>query len=111
MVGFCRARNVVEMDEIYLPLINLFYPVNHLFAEVKKVCFEFQGFVSFRPHFNSFGDGMPRSSPKVDIFGRELDRYPDKGPDSQCLKFMAWIIGIDPGPFAEPTLVTPGIYL
>ena len=47
MIGFRRARNVVEMDEKYLPLINLFYPVNHLFAEVEKAHLKFQGLVSF----------------------------------------------------------------
>ena len=82
MVGFCRARNVGEMDEKYLPLINLFYPVSHLFAEVKKACLKFQGFVSFRPDFNGFGDGLTHSSSKVDLTWRELDGYPDKGLDS-----------------------------
>ena len=78
-VGPRRPRDTGEMNLKFPPCFNLLYPVGHFCAEVKAARFKFQGFVSFRSDFNGCGDFLSRQSPEIDISGRQIDGYLDKG--------------------------------
>ena len=110
-VGPSWARDAGEMNLKQLPWFNLLYPVSHFCAEVKTARFKFQGLASFRPDFNGSGDFLSCQSLEIDVFGREMDGYLNKGPNGQYFDVLAWVIGVDSGSFPDLTLVTTGIYL
>jgi len=78
-VGLRRTRDGGKMNLEYPPCFNLFYPVGQSCAEVKTARFKFQGFVSLCPDSNGFGDLSIRLSPEIDVSGRYIDGYLDKG--------------------------------